>query len=38
MLELDHTKRITPEQVLLHPFFRSIHEIASEKLEFKPTV
>lgn len=33
MLELDHTKRISPDQVLQHPFFKSIHDIASEKVE-----
>lgn len=25
MLELDHAKRITPEQALEHPFFKHIH-------------
>jgi len=35
MLELDFTKRITPDQALEHPFFKSIHQINQQKFEFK---
>jgi serine/threonine protein kinase len=35
MLELDHNKRITPEQTLQHPFFSQLHQINSQKFEFK---